>query len=87
MEADLGKLCQSIGIIGVGLVRRHVQRCFGMSGINADRGQAFRRQGMIEPYGEWTRLEYDAPGVRRMFADHLCQMPGIGNALAAPDPL
>jgi hypothetical protein len=41
VKAHLGKLRQAISVVGVGLVRRHVERRLGMPRVDADRRQAF----------------------------------------------
>lgn len=36
-EAYLGKMCQAVRVVRVGFVRGHIERCFGMACIDADR--------------------------------------------------
>ncbi len=50
--ANLGEMGQAIGVIGVGLVRRHVERRLGGPRINAYRRQAFGAERMKEPDGQ-----------------------------------
>ena len=63
VKTDFRKLRQAVGIVRIGLVRRHVEGCFGMSSINTDRWHAFGRQRMIEPDRQRAGLEDDALGV------------------------
>jgi hypothetical protein len=37
-ESYLGQMCQTVGIVRGGLVRRHVEGRLGVPGIDADRG-------------------------------------------------
>ncbi len=69
-KANLGKLCQAVGIVRIGFVGRHVEGCFGMSGINADRRDAFGRQRMVEPNRQRARLEDDTLGFWSTIADN-----------------
>ncbi|CCW19764.1 Mobile element protein [Sphingobium indicum BiD32] len=78
VKADLGKVRESVRVICIGLVRRHIQRRLGMAGMNANRRQAFQLQRMIEPDRQRPRLEHDALRVRSTLADHLCYQFGIG---------
>jgi hypothetical protein len=71
-------------VVGIGLVRRHVERCFDIAGIDADRQQVFRRQCMIEPDRLWAGLEHDALRIRRTLAEHISQQFRIRPAYAAP---
>src|SRR3954471_7727334 len=49
-EPDFCELRQTIGIIRVRLVRRHIERRFGVTRIDADRRQSLSAQRMIKPY-------------------------------------
>lgn len=50
-EPHFCKMRQTVGIVRVGFVRGHVERCFGMTSIDADRRQTLCAQRMIEPHG------------------------------------
>jgi hypothetical protein len=56
IKADLGQMREAVCVLRIGLVRSHVERGFGMAGINADRRQAFQQQRMIEPDRQRSRL-------------------------------
>ena len=64
VEADLGEMGQAVGVIGVGLVRCHVQRRLGMSCIDADGRKPFGAQRMVKPDGQRAGLEHDPPCIR-----------------------
>jgi hypothetical protein len=85
-EPDFRELRQTIGVIRVRLVRRHIKRRFSMTCIDADRRQPFGAERMIKPYRQRSGLEHDSLYGRRPLADELGDDSGIRYALAAPDP-
>lgn len=87
VAADLGQLGKSISIIGIGIVRRHVERHLGMAGIDADRRQSLCDQCVIEPYRQGSRLEDHSLSLRRVLADHVGEQLRVGPTLAAPGTL
>ncbi len=87
VEPDLGKVGQAIGVVGIRLVRRHVERGLGMARIDADRRQTLRAQGMEEPDGQRPGLEYHPLGCRRTLADQRRNRLRIRRTLAAPNAL
>lgn len=64
-ETDFRQLRQTIGIVRVRLVRRHIERRFSMARIDADRRQSFSAQRMIEPYRQRSGLEHHSFHRRR----------------------
>jgi hypothetical protein len=85
-EPDFCKMRQTVGIVRVCLVRRHIKRSFGMASINADCWQPHAAQGVIKPHRQRTGFEYDALGGRRPLPDKFGNDVGIRCALPAPDP-
>lgn len=49
-ESNFRKLHQTIGVVRVCLVRRHIEGRFSVARIDADRRQPFGTESMIEPY-------------------------------------
>jgi hypothetical protein len=60
---------QTIGVVRVRLIRRHIERRFNMARIDADRRQPFGARRMIEPYRQRSGLEYHTFHGWRPFAD------------------
>ncbi len=87
VEPDLGQMRQTVGVVRIGLVGRHVERCLGVPRIDADRWQPFRAERMVEPNRQRPGLEHHPLDRRRVLADQLRQELGIRRALAAPHPL
>src|SRR6187551_1905040 len=85
-ESDFCELRQTIGVIRVRLVRRHIERRFSMARIDADRRQPLGAQRMIKPYRQWSGLEHHAFHGWRPLANELGYDSRIRCALAAPDP-
>lgn len=54
VKSDSRQMGEAVGIVRVSLVRRHVEMGLGMARIDADRGQSFRRQCVIELHGYAT---------------------------------
>ena len=69
IEAHLREVRQSIGIVCIGLVRRHIQRSFRVPSIDADRRQTFSLEGMEEPHRQRSGLEDDPLWIRDMLAN------------------
>lgn len=86
-EACLRQVREPVGIVGIGLVRGHVERCLGVARVDADRRQPLLRQGMMKPDRQRPRLEHHPPGRRCTLADEIGYDLGIRGALPAPDPL
>lgn len=70
VKANLGKMSQAVGIVCIGLVRRHIERCFGVPNINADLRDTLCSQVMIKPDRQRSRLEYHALCFRSAFTDN-----------------
>ena len=85
-EPDFCELRQTIGIVRVRLVRRHIERRLSMARIDADRRQPLPALRMIKPYRQWSGLEHHAFHGWCPLADELGYDSGIRYALAAPDP-
>ena len=85
-EPDFCELRQTIGVVRVRLVRRHIEGRFSMARIDADRRQSLGAQRMIKPHRQWSGLEYHAFHGWRPLADELGYDSGIRCALAAPNP-
>ncbi len=49
-EADFREMCQAVGVVRVGFVRRHIKRSLSVAGIDADRWHALGSGRMIEPH-------------------------------------
>ena len=64
-------MCQAVR---VGFVRGHIERCFGMACIDADRRQPLCAQPMIEPHGKALEIR---PGYKfNVFVDQDIVFPG-----------
>lgn len=86
IEACLRQMRETVGIIGIGLVRCHVECCLCMPCVDADRGQSFGAQGMEEPHRQRAGLEHDTLSLRRMSPQYRRNRTGVRGAFAAPDP-
>ena len=86
VEADLGEVRQAIGVIGIGLVGRHVERRGGVTRIDANGREPLGCQRMKEPYRQRSGLKDHLLGARRALADDVSYQFGIRQALAARDP-
>ena len=53
-EPDFCELRQTIGVVRVRLVRRHIEGRFSMARIDADRRQSLGAQRMIKPHRQWS---------------------------------
>lgn len=75
VEADLGQMCQAIGIVRIGLVRGHVERGFGMP-RHISGGHRFRDYFMFVHEAQSCRLSKsytENTSQRRLFpADDPC---------------
>lgn len=69
IKADLGEMGEPIGIIGVGLVRSHVEGRLSVTRIYADDGQPFGSERMVEPYRQRAGFEDDPIGLSGVLAD------------------
>ena len=77
---------QTIGVVRVRLVCRHIERRLCMARIDADRRQPLGAKGMIEPYRQRSGLEHYPFHGWRPLADKLGDEARIRCALATPDP-
>lgn len=83
VEADLGQVRQTIGIVRIRLVRHDVEGGLRMARIDADRRHAPRHQRMIDRRRQGIGLEDDPFRTRRMLADRFGNERRVGLALAA----
>src|SRR4051812_1819513 len=69
VEADLRDLRQAVGVVRVGLVRRHVERRLRVPRVDAHHRQGLGLELVVEPGRQRPGLEHDAGRVRRTLAD------------------
>ena len=87
IEAHLSQMRQTVSVVCIGLVRRHIESGLGMTCVYADRGQALRSKRMVKPNRQRSGLKYHAFCIRRAFADHFGQQRWVGRTLATPNTL
>jgi hypothetical protein len=87
VKANFGQERQAIGVFGVGLVWRHIERFGGVTCINANSGKTLGRQRMKEPHRQRSGLKDNTRGVRRPTANDFSNEFGFRWALTAPDLL
>ena len=84
VPADAHDLCQTEGVVGVGLVDLERQRGFGVARIDADHGQANRLQLVEHPVRQLPAFESDPSRVGRVLLHSRCDSFRRRVGLAAP---
>jgi hypothetical protein len=81
------RMRQTIGVVRVGLIRRHIESSFGMTSIDADCRRSLGAQRVIELRRQRAGFKHHAFGGRRSLANKLGNDLRIGGALPTPDAL
>src|SRR5262249_24527824 len=87
VPAGTHQMCQSLGVVGIGLVHLHIERLLAVTRIETDHRQAFSSERSPKPSGQWSRLETDAHRSRSI-PTHCCNdRSSVSRASATPNPI